>query len=109
MTGNKKAELSVNIYELGLIFDLTKTGYKVLFCALAIYQSQNTNSVFYMSCRKVQNKAIKYGYELSEALYYRGVKELLEKEVLFEGDERYFYKLNNKLFINRNIKKCIRP
>lgn len=105
MKGDEKAELSVNVNELSLIFDLTKTAYKVLFCALAIYQSQNTNSVFYMSCRRVKSKATSYGYELSEALYYRGVKELLEKEVLFEGGERYCYKLNNKLFINRNIKK----
>ena len=76
-------------------FDLTKTAYKVFFIFLCFYQGSIGKDHVYLSCKKAMNLAMKIDhFELSESIFYRGIKELNEKKIIAKTNETNWYFVN---------------
>ncbi|WP_299999575.1 hypothetical protein [uncultured Cedecea sp.] len=82
-------------------FDLTKTAYKVFFIFLRIYQDAIGKDHFYLSCKKAMSLAEKIDhFALSESIFYRGVKELIEKRIIAKTNEKNWYFINPAIVFN---------
>ena len=82
-------------------FDLTKTAYKVFFIFLRIYQDAIGKDHFYLSCKKAMSLAEKIDhFVLSESIFYRGIKELIEKRIIAKTNEKNWYFINPAIVFN---------
>lgn len=82
-------------------FDLTKTAYKVFFIFLRIYQDAIGKDHFYLSCKKAMSLAEKIDhFALSESIFYRGIKELIEKRIIAKTNEKNWYFINPAIVFN---------
>lgn len=82
-------------------FDLTKTAYKVFFIFLCIYQDAIGKDCFYLSCKKAMNLSLKIDqFILSESIFYRGIKELIEKRIIAKTNEKNWYFINPAIVFN---------
>lgn len=82
-------------------FDLTKTAYKVFFIFLCIYQDAIGKDCFYLSCKKAMNLSLKIDqFILSESIFYRGIKELIEKKIIAKTNEKNWYFINPAIVFN---------
>lgn len=82
-------------------FDLTKTAYKVFFIFLCIYQDAIGKDFVYLSCKKAMNLSLKIDqFILSESIFYRGIKELIENKILAKTNEKNWYFINPAIVFN---------
>ena len=95
-------------------FDLTKTAYKVFFIFLCFYQDSIGKDYVYLSCKKAMNLSLKIDhFELSESIFYRGIRELVDKKIIAKTNEKNWYFTNPAIvfngdrarFINEIVKK----
>jgi hypothetical protein len=99
--------------QIKFYFDLTKTAYKVFFIVLRIYQQSIGGDRIYLTCKTAQNIAESIdGFRLSTPIYYRGIDELIEKQIIAKSDQKYNYFINPAVIFNgdraRFVKEVIR-
>ena len=68
--------------QIKVYFDLTKTAYKIFLIILSLYQKEIGKDYVLLTCKKAQNIAKTLDFELSSPIFYRGIKELIEKKKL---------------------------
>jgi hypothetical protein len=68
--------------QIKVYFDLTKTAYKIFLIILSLYQKEIGKDYVLLTCKKAQNIAKTLDFELSSPIFYRGIKELIEKKLL---------------------------
>ncbi|MGR7334750.1 hypothetical protein ACU6ZE_00360 [Klebsiella aerogenes] len=82
-------------FQIKAYFDLTKTACKVFFIFLRIYQDAIGKEHFYLSCKKAISFAERIDhFVLSESIFYRGIKELIEKRIIAKTNEKNWYFIN---------------
>ncbi|EHG4045343.1 hypothetical protein P4Q63_005305 [Salmonella enterica] len=84
-------------------FELTKSAYKVFVIILHIRQGIKDKDYIYLSCKK----AISFSESLdcsmiSESIFYRGVKELIDKKIVAKTNEKNWYFINPSVVFNGN-------
>lgn len=99
--------------QIKFYFDLTKTAYKVFFICLYMYQKEIGGDTVYLACKKAQNIAKSLGeFNISTAVYYRGIDELIEKKILAKSTTKYIYYINPAVIFNgdraRFVKEVIK-
>ncbi|MCL6334004.1 hypothetical protein EXT66_09275 [Pectobacterium carotovorum subsp. carotovorum] len=98
---DKEEFIKLYTSQIKAYFDLTKTAYKVFFIFLRIYQDAIGKDHFYLSCKKTMSLAEKIDhFVLSESIFYRGVKELIEKRIIAKTNEKNWYFINPAIVFN---------
>ncbi|EAA8388580.1 hypothetical protein OZ379_003125 [Salmonella enterica] len=98
---DKEEFIKLYTSQIKTYFDLTKTAYKVFFIFLRIYQDAIGKDHFYLSCKKAMSLAEKIDhFVLSESIFYRGIKELIEKRIIAKTNEKNWYFINPAIVFN---------
>ncbi|WPD76558.1 hypothetical protein OGM23_04130 [Dickeya fangzhongdai] len=98
---DKEEFIKLYTSQIKAYFDLTKTAYKVFFIFLRIYQDAIGKDHFYLSCKKAMSLAEKIDhFILSESIFYRGIKELIEKCIIAKTNEKNWYFINPAIVFN---------
>lgn len=98
---DKEEFIKLYTSQIKAYFDLTKTAYKVFFIFLRIYQDAIGKDHFYLSCKKAMSLAEKIDhFVLSESIFYRGIKELIEKHIIAKTNEKNWYFINPAIVFN---------
>ncbi|MBE5204343.1 hypothetical protein IG612_17315 [Pectobacterium sp. FL60-S17] len=98
---DKEEFIKIYTSQIKAYFDLTKTAYKVFFIFLRIYQDAIGKDHFYLSCKKAMSLAEKIDhFVLSESIFYRGIKELIEKRIIAKTNEKNWYFINPAIVFN---------
>ncbi|WP_420065991.1 hypothetical protein [Pectobacterium colocasium] len=98
---DKEEFIKLYTSQIKAYFDLTKTAYKVFFIFLRIYQDAIGKDHFYLSCKKAMSLAEKIDhFILSESIFYRGIKELIEKRIIAKTNEKNWYFINSAIVFN---------
>ncbi|EHK4824073.1 hypothetical protein I4Y03_004699 [Salmonella enterica subsp. enterica serovar Abony] len=98
---DKEEFIKLYTSQIKAYFDLTKTAYKVFFIFLRIYQDAIGKDHFYLSCKKAMSLAEKIDhFVLSESIFYRGIKELIEKRIIAKTNEKNWYFINSAIVFN---------
>lgn len=98
---DKEEFIKLYTSQIKAYFDLTKTAYKVFFIFLRIYQDAIGKDHFYLSCKKAMSLAEKIDhFVLSESIFYRGIKELIEKSIIAKTNEKNWYFINPAIVFN---------
>lgn len=98
---DKEEFIKLYTSQIKAYFDLTKTAYKVFFIFLRIYQDAIGKNHFYLSCKKAMSLAEKIDhFVLSESIFYRGIKELIEKRIIAKTNEKNWYFINPAIVFN---------
>lgn len=98
---DKEEFIKLYTSQIKAYFDLTKTAYKVFFIFLRIYQDAIGKDHFYLSCKKAMSLAEKIDhFVLSESIFYRGIKELIEKRIIAKTNEKNWYFINLAIVFN---------
>lgn len=98
---DKEEFIKLYTSQIKAYFDLTKTAYKVFFILLRIYQDAIGKDHFYLSCKKAMSLAEKIDhFVLSESIFYRGIKELIEKRIIAKTNEKNWYFINPAIVFN---------
>ncbi|WP_113626261.1 hypothetical protein [Pectobacterium peruviense] len=98
---DKEEFIKLYTSQIKAYFDLTKTAYKVFFIFLRIYQDAIGKDHFYLSCKKAISLAEKIDhFVLSESIFYRGIKELIEKRIIAKTNEKNWYFINPAIVFN---------
>lgn len=98
---DKEEFIKLYTSQIKAYFDLTKTAYKVFFIFLRIYQDAIGKDHFYLSCKKAMSLAEKIDhFVLSESIFYRGIKELIEKRIIAKTNEKNWYFINPAIVFN---------
>lgn len=98
---DKEEFIKLYTSQIKAYFDLTKTAYKVFFIFLRIYQDAIGKDHFYLSCKKAMSLAEKIDhFVLSESIFYRGIKELIEKRIIAKTNEKNWYFINPAIIFN---------
>ncbi|WP_225087646.1 hypothetical protein U1R68_13380 [Pectobacterium colocasium] len=98
---DKEEFIKLYTSQIKAYFDLTKTAYKVFFIFLRIYQDAIGKDHFYLSCKKAMSLAEKIDhFVLSESIFYRGIKELIEKCIIAKTNEKNWYFINPAIVFN---------
>lgn len=98
---DKEGFIKLYTSQIKAYFDLTKTAYKVFFIFLRIYQDAIGKDHFYLSCKKAMSLAEKIDhFVLSESIFYRGIKELIEKRIIAKTNEKNWYFINPAIVFN---------
>lgn len=98
---DKEEFIKLYTSQIKAYFDLTKTAYKVFFIFLRIYQDSIGKDHFYLSCKKAMSLAEKIDhFILSESIFYRGIKELIEKRIIAKTNEKNWYFINPAIVFN---------
>ena len=86
--------------QIKFYFDLTQTGFKLFFLIMGIYQKQIGGDEIYLNFETAKEEAEKYDYTISKAVYYRGLKELLEKKMIAKSVKKYIFYINPAIVFN---------
>lgn len=98
---DKEEFIKLYTSQIKAYFDLTKSAYKVFFIFLRIYQDAIGKDHFYLSCKKAMSLAEKIDhFVLSESIFYRGIKELIEKRIIAKTNEKNWYFINPAIVFN---------
>ncbi|WP_318372725.1 hypothetical protein [Enterobacter sp.] len=98
---DKEEFIKLYTSQIKAYFDLTKTAYKVFFIFFRIYQDAIGKDHFYLSCKKAMSLAEKIDhFVLSESIFYRGIKELIEKRIIAKTNEKNWYFINPAIVFN---------
>ncbi|SSH09058.1 MULTISPECIES: hypothetical protein [Klebsiella pneumoniae complex] len=98
---DKEEFIKLYTSQIKAYFGLTKTAYKVFFIFLRIYQDAIGKDHFYLSCKKAMSLAEKIDhFVLSESIFYRGIKELIEKRIIAKTNEKNWYFINPAIVFN---------
>ena len=80
--------------------DLTKTAHKIFLIILALYQKEIGKDYVLLTCKKAQNVAKTLDFELSAPIFYRGIKELVEKKIIAKSVDKIVFYINPAVFFN---------
>ncbi|MGS4726883.1 hypothetical protein ACKURA_06780, partial [Citrobacter farmeri] len=67
---------------------------------MGIYQKQIGGDEIYLNFETAKEEAEKYDYTISKAVYYRGLKELLEKKMIAKSVKKYIFYINPAIVFN---------
>ena len=86
--------------QIKVYFDLTKTAHKIFLIILALYQKEIGKDYVLLTCKKAQNVAKTLDFELSSPIFYRGIKELVEKKIIAKSVDKIVFYINPAVFFN---------
>ncbi len=86
--------------QIKFYFDLTQTGFKLFFIIMGLYQKQIGGDEIYLNFETAKEEAEKYESAISKAVYYRGLKELLEKKMIARSVKKYIFYINPAIIFN---------
>ncbi|WP_064354085.1 hypothetical protein, partial [Klebsiella oxytoca] len=86
--------------QIKVYFDLTKTAYKIFLIILSLYQKEIGKDYVLLTCKKAQNIAKTLDFELSSPIFYRGIKELIEKKIIAKSVDKIVFYINPAIFFN---------
>ena len=86
--------------QIKFYFDLSQTGFKLFFIIMGLYQKQIGGDEIYLNFETAKEEAEKYESAISKAVYYRGLKELLEKKMIAKSVKRYIFYINPAIIFN---------
>lgn len=86
--------------QIKFYFDLTQTGFKLFFIIMGLYQKQIGGDEIYLNFETAKEEAEKYESAISKAVYYRGLKELLEKKIIARSVKKYIFYINPAIVFN---------
>lgn len=86
--------------QIKVYFDLTKTAYKIFLIVLSLYQKEIGKDYVLLTCKKAQNIAKTLDFELSSPIFYRGIKELIEKKIIAKSVDKIVFYINPAIFFN---------
>ncbi|ENN3094393.1 hypothetical protein AB9O40_004885 [Salmonella enterica] len=86
--------------QIKVYFDLTKTAHKIFLIILALYQKEIGKDYVLLTCKKAQNVAKTLDFELSAPIFYRGIKELVEKKIIAKSVDKIVFYINPAVFFN---------
>ena len=86
--------------QIKVYFDLTKTAHKIFLIILALYQKEIGKDYVLLTCKKAQNIAKTLDFELSSPIFYRGIKELIEKKIIAKSVDKIVFYINPAVFFN---------
>ena len=86
--------------QIKVYFDLTKTAHKIFLIILALYQKEIGKDYVLLTCKKAQNVAKTLDFELSAPIFYRGIKELVEKKIIAKSVDKIVFYINPAIFFN---------
>ncbi|EAN6152398.1 hypothetical protein RRM29_004441 [Salmonella enterica] len=97
------SEEFINIYtsKAKEFFELTKSAYKVFLIFFHICQDVIENDCLYLSCKKaILISGALENMVLSGSIFYRGIKELIDKKIIAKSNERNWYFINPSVIFN---------
>ncbi|MDK6378071.1 hypothetical protein [Lactobacillus crispatus] len=97
---DKEEFLKLFTGQIKFYFDLTQTGFKLFFLIMGIYQKQIGGDEIYLNFETAKEEAEKYDYTISKAVYYRGLKVLLEKKMIAKSVKKYIFYINPAIVFN---------
>ena len=86
--------------QIKFYFDLTQTGFKLFFIIMGLYQKQIGGDEIYLNFETAKEEAEKCESAISKAVYYRGLKELLEKKMIAKSVKKYIFYINPAIIFN---------
>ena len=86
--------------QIKVYFDLTKTAHKIFLIVLSLYQKEIGKDYVLLTCKKAQNIAKTLDFELSSPIFYRGIKELIEKKIISKSVDKIVFYINPAIFFN---------
>ena len=86
--------------QIKVYFDLTKTAHKIFLIILSLYQKEIGKDYVLLTCKKAQNVAKTLDFELSPPIFYRGIKELVEKKIIAKSVDKIVFYINPAIFFN---------
>lgn len=86
--------------QIKVYFDLTKTAHKIFLIILSLYQKEIGKDYVLLTCKKAQNVAKTLDFELSAPIFYRGIKELVEKKIIAKSVDKIVFYINPAVFFN---------
>jgi predicted RecB family endonuclease len=67
---------------------------------LSLYQKEIGKDYVLLTCKKAQNIAKTLDFELSSPIFYRGIKELIEKKIIAKSVDKIVFYINPAIFFN---------
>ena len=97
---DKEVFIKLFTSQIKVYFDLTKTAYKIFLIILSLYQKEIGKDYVLLTCKKAQNIAKTLDFELSSPIFYRGIKELIEKKIIAKSVDKIVFYINPAIFFN---------
>jgi len=105
---DKEEFIKIFTGQIKLYFDLSQAGFKLYFVLLGIYQKNIGGDEIYFNLEIAQEEAVKYEYNISKTVYYRALKELLDKNIIAKSSRKYIFYINPAIFFNGDRAKFVR-
>ena len=65
---------------------------------MSLYQKEIGKDYVLLTCKKAQNIAKTLDFELSSPIFYRGIKELIEKKIIAKSVDKIVFYINPAIF-----------
>ncbi|EPO2503512.1 hypothetical protein ACT8N9_004691 [Escherichia coli] len=105
---DKEEFMKIFTGQIKLYFDLSQTAFKLFFIIIGIYQKAIGKDEIYLSLEEAKEESLKYDYSLSKAVYYRAIKELIEKNIIAKSNKRYIFFINPAVVFNGDRAKFVK-
>jgi len=105
---DKEQFIKIFTGQIKLYFDLSQAGFKLYFVLLGIYQKKIGSDEIYFNLETAQEEAVKYDYKISKTVYYRALKELLDKNIIAKSTRKYIFFINPAIFFSGDRAKFVR-
>lgn len=88
------------ISKIRVLFDLSLTGNKLFYIFLFSISDAIGKDQIYMNFETAKDIANQCGFNLSDPVFYRGMKELIEKQIIAPSKSKYIYYINPAVVFN---------
>ncbi|CNE74806.1 replication/maintenance protein RepL [Yersinia enterocolitica] len=104
---DKAKFVKIFISRVRVLFDLTLTGNKLFYIFMFVMSDVIGKDEVYMNFEKAKDIAAQCDFNLSNPVYYRGIKELIDKKIIAQSKSKYIYYINPAVLFNGDRAKFI--
>ncbi|WP_210494308.1 replication/maintenance protein RepL [Pantoea ananatis] len=97
---DKEKFVKLFISKIRVIFDLSLTGNKLFYIFLFSISDAIGKDQVYMNFETAKDIANQRDFNLSNPVFYRGIKELIEKQIIAPSKSKYIYYINPAVVFN---------
>ena len=104
---DKEKFVKIFISKIRVLFDLSLTGNKLFYIFLFSISDAIGKDQIYMNFETAKSIARECDFNLSNPVFYRGIKELIEKQIIAHSKSKYIYYINPAVVFNGDRAKFI--
>lgn len=97
---DKEKFVKLFISKIRVIFDLSLTGNKLFYIFLFSISDAIGKDQVYMNFETARDTASQCDFKLSNPVFYRGIKELIDKKIIAPSKSKYIYYINPAVVFN---------